>query len=145
MTRIDRTPNADPPPRRRKRWLLLSPLLVLFVWWLWPDGRLAKARALEKELFSEAGRSLSPEEQQQKFRELRTATRELSDSQRKELFADQRKLREDNLRRYIALSPAEKQQRLDRDIQRAEQRRQQMQNNPNGGGRPNGFGGGPGG
>jgi hypothetical protein len=143
MTRIDRTPK-DPPPRRRKRWLLLSPLLVLFVWWLWPDGRLAKARALQSELFAQGGQ-LSPEDRRTKFEELRNVTRDMSDSQRRQLGEDMRKRREADLRQYIALSPAEKQQRLDRDIQRAEQRRQQMQNNPNAGNRPNGFGGGPGG
>ena len=70
MTRIDRIPKMDPPPRRRKRWLLLLPLVLLLVWWLWPDGKLAKARDSQSQLFAEGGQ-LSPEDRRAKFEELR--------------------------------------------------------------------------
>jgi hypothetical protein len=49
--------------------------------------------------------------------------------------------REDELRRYTQLPPAEKKQRLDRDINRQEQMRQRTQSNP-GGGPPRGGSGG---
>jgi uncharacterized membrane protein YgcG len=143
MTRIDRKPKAEPPKRRR--WLLLLPLLLVFVWWLWPDGRLAKARALQNELFS-GDQTLTPEERQAKFGELRNVTREMSPADRAQLSKESLKRREDDLRKYAQLSAAEKKQRLDQDIDRQERRRQQQAQNPAGTGRSaNGFGGGPGG
>ena len=149
MTRTDRKPDAD-QPRRRRRWLFLVPLLLLLGWWLWPDGRLAKARELQKELFSEANRSLSPEDRRAKFEALRTMTRAMSDAQRRELAGDMMRRREEDLKRYAQMTPAEKRDRLDRDINRAEQRRQQQAGRPGGGGGgppggPRGWGGGPGG
>ena len=149
MTRIDRKPDAE-QPRRRRRWLLLIPLLLLLIWWLWPDGRLAKARELQNELFSEANQSLSPDDRRAKFEALRTVTRDMSEAQRRELARDMMRRREEDLKRYAQLSPAEKRQRLDRDIDRGEQRRQQQAGRPagGGGGPPGGFpggGGGPGG
>jgi hypothetical protein len=149
MTRTERTPKPEEAPSRRRRLLLLLlPLLVLLVWWLWPNGRLAKARELRDELFSEAGRTLTPEDRQAKFEELRSVTRGMSDAQRRQLTDDMRRRREDDLRKYVQLSPAEKKQRLDKDIDRMEQRRQQMQANGGApGGNRGGFGGpgGPGG
>jgi hypothetical protein len=132
-------------PRGRRKWLLLIPLLLALVWWLWPDGRLAKARELREELFSDASESLSPEDRQAKFEQLREATRGLSESQRREWSKDMRKRQEDDLRRYAQMSSAEKKQRLDHDIKRQQDRQQQMQNNPNGGPPGGGFRGGPGG
>jgi hypothetical protein len=134
----------EAPPRRRRKWLLLLPLILLFLWWLWPDGRLARARDLQNELFSDSGQGLSPEDRRSKFQELRNVTRGMSDSQRRELSKEMLKRREDDLRRYTQLPPAEKKQKLDKDIDRQERMRQRTQNNQNGG-RPGGFGGGPGG
>src|SRR5438067_1707339 len=118
MTRIAIAKQTEAPPRRRRKWLLLLPLLLLFIWWLWPDGRLAKARDLQSELFSDAGQTLSPEDRRTKFEELRTVTRGMSDSQRRSLSDDMRHRREEDLKRYVQLSPAEKKQRLDKDIDR---------------------------
>jgi hypothetical protein len=146
MTRLDRKPETEAPPRRRRRRaLLLLPLLLLFIWWLWPDGRLAKARALQTELFSEASQSLSPDDRRAKFEALRDVTRQMSESQRRQLSDDMRKRREDDLRAYTQLSAAEKKQRLDKDIDRMEQRRQQAAANGNPAGGPRGGQGGPGG
>jgi hypothetical protein len=140
MTRITTKPEPKELPRRRRRyWLLALLLLLLFGWWLWPDGRLARAKELQSELFAEDS-TLSPEDRRAKFEEFRTVTRGMSDSQRRELGREMQRRREDDLRRYTHLSPAEKKQRLDRDINRQEQMRQRMQNNPGGGGGP---GGGP--
>jgi hypothetical protein len=127
-------------PRDRRKWLLLIPLVLVLAWWLWPDGRLAKARELREELFSDAAQSLSPEDRQAKFEQFRETTRNLSESQRREWSKDMRKRQEDDLRRYSQSSPAEKKQRLDRDIKRQQDMQQRMQNNPNGG-PPGGFGG----
>ncbi len=142
MIRPDRTPKSESPPRRRRRALvLLLALLLLLGWWLWPDGRLAKARGLRDELFSEAGRGLSPEDRRSKFEELRSVTGQMSEAQRRELSRDMLKRREDELRRYSELSSAEKKQQLDKDIRRQEERRQRSQSNGNSSGPSNGFGG----
>jgi hypothetical protein len=146
MTRIDRTPKAEPPPRRRRRWLLLLLLFLLLGWWIWPDGRLAKARELRNELFTDS--SLSPEERRDKFGALRKVTGQLTDAQRAELAKDSMKRREEELRKYTQLPPDEKKKRLDKDIDGQEQRRQRNQNNPGGAGQGGpgiGAGGGPGG
>ena len=80
-----------------------------------------------------------------KFEELRNVTGQLSEAQRRELSRDMLKRREDELRRYSELSPAEKKQQLDKDIRRQEERRQRSQSggnsNGNSGGPGNGFGG----
>jgi hypothetical protein len=132
-------------PRGRRKWLLLIPIVLALAWWLWPDGRLAKARELREELFSEASQSLSPEDRRAKFEQLRDMTRNLSDADRRAMFQDRQKRQEDDLRLYAQMSPAEKKQRLDRDIKRQQEFAQRMQNNPNGGGGPGFGGGGPGG
>jgi hypothetical protein len=130
MTRFNK-PEPEKPTRRRYWLLALLPLLLLS-WWVWPDGRLARAKELQTELFSE-GTSLAPDDRRAKFEELRNVTRQMSDSQRRELGREMERRREDELRRYTQLSPAEKKQRLDRDINRQEQMRQRMQANPGGG------------
>ena len=111
MTRIV-PKKLEAPPRRRRKWLLLLPLILLFLWWLWPDGRLARARDLQNELFSDSGQGLSPEDRRSKFQELRNVTRGMSDSQRRELSKEMLKRREDDLRRYTQLPPAEKKQKI---------------------------------
>ena len=58
----------------KKRWLAAVVVLLIgagTVWALWPDGRVAKAKALQKELFSPEARNLSPEQRKQKWQELR--------------------------------------------------------------------------
>jgi hypothetical protein len=116
--------------------LLLLLLLLLLGWWLWPNGRLAKARELQAELFAENS-GLSPEDRRAKFEQLRNVTRQLSDSQRRELGRGMMDRRTEQLRRYVQMSPADRRTQLDRDIQRQEQFRQRRQDNPP----PNGGGG----
>jgi hypothetical protein len=115
---------------RRRSWVLLPLPLLLLGWWLWPNGRLARAKELQTELFSDAARQLPPDDRRAKFEELRTVTRQLSDGQRRELGRESQKWREDELRQYVRLSAAEKKRRLDRDIDRQEQMRKRMQANP---------------
>jgi hypothetical protein len=131
-------------PRRRRRALFaLLPLLLLFGWWLWPDGRLARAKELQNELFSENSASLSPDNRRSKFEELRTVTKQMSESQRRELSRDMQKRREAELRAYTQLSPAEKRKRLDRDIERQVKAQQRAQAKPAGAPARGGPGGGP--
>ena len=138
-----RAPDAPAPKwRRRAAWAGTGLLLVLLAWWLWPDGRLARARELRAELFSDAGRNLSPEERRAKFGEMRQTMANLSPQQRDELGKEMMQRRLEQLRRYAQLPPAEKRQALDRDIARQEQMRQRMQ--ANGGQRGGGPNGGPG-
>src|SRR4051812_14790369 len=132
MTRIDRTPQPDPPPRRRRALVsLLLVLLLLLGWWLWPDGRLAKARELQNELFA-GGTNLTPEQRREKFGALRDVTRQMSESQRQDLGREMMKRRQADLERYRQLSAAEKRKRLDEDINRQEEARRRMQANANG-------------
>lgn len=116
--------------RKRRWWLLLLLLLLLIGWAVWPNGRLAKAKELQDQLFSDASQALSPEERREKFGQLRELTGQLSESHRRELQQNMMKQRQADLERYTQLSPAEKKQRLDRDINRQEQSRQRMQQNP---------------
>lgn len=146
MIRTERKVDPEKPSRRRRYWLLALLLLLLLGWWLWPDGRLARAKELQNELFAE-DTTLSPDDRRAKFDEFRNVTRGMSESQRRELGREMQRRREADLRRYTQLTPAEKKQRLDRDINREQQFRQRMQNNPpagGGGGGPRGPGGGRG-
>src|SRR5215208_5365668 len=111
MTRLERNPQPEPPQRRRRCWLLALLLLLVLGWWLWPDGRLARAKELQSELFAE-NTTLSQDDRRAKFEELRNVTRQMSESQRRELGRDMLRRREDELRRYTQLPPAEKKQRL---------------------------------
>lgn len=116
--------------RKRRWWLLLLLLLLLIGWAIWPNGRVAKAKELQSQLFSDTSQALSPEERREKFGQLRELTGQLSESQRRDLQQNMMLQRQADLERYVRLSPAEKKERLDRDINRQEQSRQRMQQNP---------------
>src|SRR5438876_4100795 len=131
------------PRRRRAAWTALAVGLVLLVWLLWPNRNLARVRALQGELFGAAGKALSPEQRQARFAELRAATRNLSPAQREELARDGMRRQQDRMARYAHMSPAEKRRYLDEEINRQEEMRRRMQQQPNGN-RPAGGPGGPG-
>jgi hypothetical protein len=136
-----------PEPNRRRRraaLALLLFLLALLTWWLWPDGRLARARDLQRGLFAESGRSLPPEQRRAKFTEFRQAMAGLSPWQRAELGQDMMKRRMEELKRYAKMSPSEKRKALDNDIRRQEEMRRRRQAN-GGPARPGGGAAGPGG
>jgi hypothetical protein len=140
------------PRRRRAAWAVLGLALALLVWLIWPDRNLARVRALQNEVFGEAGKALPPEVRQARFAELRAATQKLSPAQRQELAQDGMRRQRDEMARYFRMSPAEKRQFLDQQINRQEEVRRRMQqqqatgNRPAGGpGGPGGFAGGPGG
>jgi len=115
------------PRRRRVAWITSAVGIVLLVWLLWPNRNLARVRALQGELFSEAGKALSPEQRQARFAELRTATRNLSSSQRQELSMDGMRREADRMAHYAKMSPQEKRKYLDEQINRQEEMRRRMQ------------------
>jgi hypothetical protein len=138
------------PRRRRIGWSALALGLVLLVWLLWPNRNLARVRALQGELFGDAGKALSPEQRQAQFAALREATRNLSSAQRQELAADGMRREQDRLAHYVKMSPQEKRKYLDDQINRQEEMRRRMQQQQANGARPGGRGmafgpGGPGG
>src|SRR3954451_5025365 len=96
------------PRRRRLGWTALAVGLVLLVWLLWPNRNLARVRALQGELFGDAGKALAPEQRQAKFNALREATRKLSPSQRDELSRDGMRRQQDQMACYVKMSPADK-------------------------------------
>jgi hypothetical protein len=130
--------------RRRIAGSALALGLVLLVWALWPNRNLARVRALQGELFGDAGKALSPEDRQARFAELRTATRNLSSSQRQELATDGMRREQDRLAHYVTMSPQEKRKYLDDQITRQEDMRRRMQQQQANGARPGGAVGGRG-
>jgi hypothetical protein len=84
------------------------------------DAQVARVKELRDELFSEAGKSLTPDERKEKFKELRDTMGQLSPEQRKLAFADARQKREAELENYFKLSQSEKTQYLDQQIDRME-------------------------
>lgn len=134
------------PRRRRIGWASLVVAIVLLVWLLWPNRNLARVRALQGELFGDAGKALSPEERQAKFNALREATRKLSPAQREDLGRDGMRRQEDRMASYVKMSPLDKRRYLDEQINREEEmrRRMQQQGAKANGNRPPGAPGGPG-
>jgi hypothetical protein len=123
---------------RRRVWAIGVAAILVLVWFLWPDRTLARVRALRIELSGDAGKALPPEEREAKSRQLREQMQKLSSEQRDELFADARQRANDEMERYVKLSPAEKRKHLDQQIDRMEEMRRRMQQRP-----PQSAGGGP--
>ena len=151
---------AEAPPRRRwRRWaavLLLLLGLGGLVWAVRPDPHLARAKELQKELFSPAAKNLSPEERKARFAEYREQVKHLSADQKWELSAPMREKQKAEMDRYFAMSPKEKTKYLDGLIDRSEkfrkEREQKQKTAPGAGGNKTGGnktgapgGGGPGG
>lgn len=115
--------------RQWKRWtsLLALALLVLLAWLLWPDRKLAQAKALQRELTGPDSRSLSPEQRRDKWQQYRTLTEKFTPQQKDALSAEARKRESQELARYFALSPADKTRYLDDRIKGFEKMRQKMQ------------------
>lgn len=122
--------------------IVLALVLVLF-WRFGPDRQVAKVQALRKELFSEAGRTLSPDERRQRFETLRKEEEALTPEQRRAASADGRKRREAEMAGYFKLAPEQKLAFLDERIDRMEQRR--LERMAAGNAAANGKGGPPGG
>lgn len=140
---------TDAPPRRRwRRWVAV--LLLLFgiglVWAFRPDPHMARARELQKELFSSGAKNLSPEERRAKFTEYREQVKHLSDDQKWALSAPMREKQKAERDRYFAMAPKEKTKYLDEQIDRSEKMRKEREQKQkaapvNGGNRAGGPGG----
>lgn len=136
-------------PFYKRRWVRrtgLVALLLLLTFGLYrairPDPNLKKLKQLREE-FAAQGKNWSPEQRQEKGREMRDTMAKLSTSQREALMAEGRKRFEEQLRHYAQMTPAEKVRHLDEQIKRQEQMRQQFAaQRPQTAG-PNGFGAGP--
>lgn len=139
---------------RKRRWYRLGALLLLLLLGygtyraVRPDPNLKKVNQLRQE-FAQA-KDWTPEQRQEKGKQMREAMAQLSESQRAALAAEGQQRFQQELERYAQLSPTEKTRYLDERINQGERMRQQFaQRNPNGAGqRPGGggqFGAGPGG
>src|SRR5262245_51693271 len=106
----------------RKRVATAIAILLLLLWWLWPDGNLARVQALQKEMTDE---SLTSDQRRDKGRELRAAMEKLSPNQRSQMRGDFQKRMEDRMKAYFAMSPAEKTKYLDAQINQQQQMAQQ--------------------
>src|SRR5262249_7708553 len=98
-----------------------------------PDPNLKKIKQLREEFASAEAKSWTPDQRREKGQQMREAMAKLSTSQREAMAADQQKRMEDNLKRYAAMSPAEKVRHLDEIIDRSEKMRKEFaQRGPNG-------------
>jgi hypothetical protein len=144
---ITKRPAREPLYKRpwvRRTGLLALLLLLTFGLYraIRPDPNLKKVKQLREE-FAAQGKNWTPEQRQEKGREMRAALANLSPTQREKLAAEGRQRFEEQLRRYAQLSPAEKVRHLDEQIRRGEQMRQQFAAQRPPGSGPNGFAAGP--
>src|SRR5262249_14787191 len=72
-------------------------------------------------------RNMDPQERRQKWEQFRHEQEQLSSAERKELWADVRQKRQEEMKRYFAMSPSEKTTYLDAQINRMEQMRKQRE------------------
>src|SRR5262245_17631413 len=135
---INKRPAQD--PLHKRRWIRRSALLVLLLFLIFglyrairPDPNLKKIKQLREEFASAEAKSWTPDQRREKGQQMREAMAKLSTSQREAMAADQQKRMEDNLKRYAAMSPAEKVRHLDEIIDRSEKMRKEFaQRGPNG-------------
>jgi hypothetical protein len=146
-------PKPSPKPRRRWKRSLGLLLLLLLGYGTYravrPNPNLRKVKDLQAQFASAEAKNWTPEQRQEKGREMRTAMGQLSESQRQVLADEGRQAFQRRLEQYAQMSPTEKARHLDDAINQSEQRRQQMaQRGPGTGPRPGGGppgGSGPGG
>jgi hypothetical protein len=115
--------------KRLVKWMAALAFLAVTgwaVWYFWPDPQLAEARELRAQLTGENGRSLTPEKRRELWGQLRHTMDQLSPEQRRTLGAEQRKARQQQLADYFKLSPEERKAYLDRQIDRMEALRREM-------------------
>src|SRR5690349_14787982 len=119
---INKRPAREPFHKRpwvRRTGLLALLLLLTFGLYraIRPDPNLKKVKQL-REQFAAQAKSWTPEQRQEKGREMRDAMAKLSTSQRESLAAEGRKRFEEQLRQYARMTPAEKVRHLDEQIKR---------------------------
>ena len=100
--------------------------VAMIVWFFWPD-RLARAKEMREELMGPNARQMDPDERRARWQEFNRQQRDLSPAERKELWADVRQKQQEQMDRYFAMSPAEKQKYLDDQINRAEEARKKRE------------------
>jgi len=108
----------------RRRLAVAAVVALLVAWWLWPDSQLVRVHELRA---AASDPSLTPDQRRQKWDEVRRASAQLSPAERDQLAAEGRRRFESEMARYAAMSPAEKKQYLDQQINREEELRRQMQ------------------
>jgi hypothetical protein len=116
--------------KKHRRWLLA--LLFLLVvgglgWAVRPDPTVARAKALQAELFADRPAGPPSAETKAKMDEFRTLTKTMSDSQRADLFAPMREKAKAEFDRYFTLSKKEKTQYLDTLIDQGEKFRKERE------------------
>src|SRR5947209_20628949 len=132
-------------PNRKRRWYRLAALLLLLLLAygtyrvVRPDPNLKKVKQLQQD-FAAHGKEWSPDQRQEKGREMRTAMEKLWPDQGQGVAADGRRRFQQELERYAHMSPAEKNRYLDERIDSTERMRQQFAQQGGNGQRP---GGGP--
>ena len=119
--------------------IVLVLVVGLLVWFCWPS-HLAKAKELRNELTGPNSRNMDPQERRQKWELFRREQAQLSPAERKELWADVRQKRLEEMKRYFAMSFAEKTAYLDERINRMEQMRKQREAAQKAQGAPGGTG-----
>src|SRR5919197_2210134 len=109
-------------PFHKRPWVRrtgLTVLVLLLAFGLYrairPDPNVKKGKQLREE-FAAQGKNWTPEQRQEKGREMRTAMAKLSTSQREALAAEGRQRFEEQLRRYAQMTPAEKTRHPDEQI-----------------------------
>jgi hypothetical protein len=140
IKRPAREPFYSRPWVRRTGLAALGLLLAFAVYRAVRPSPLNKVKQLRQEFAAQA-KHWTPEQRQEKGREMRQAMANLSETQREALAAEGRQRFEDQLRRYSQMPPAEKVRHLDEQIKRSEQMRQQFAQRPRAPG--NGPGAGP--
>ena len=140
---------------RKRRWYRLAALLLLLLVGygtyraVRPDPNLKKVKQLREE-FAAHAKEWTPDQRQEKGKQMGEAIAKLSPAQREALAAEGRRRFQQEMERYQRMTPAERTRYLDERIDQGERMRQQFaRQNANGSQRPGGgpgtFGAGPGG
>jgi hypothetical protein len=109
-------------------------VLMLSVWWLRADPRIAKVREMRNELFAKSDKPMSAEEKKERFAALRAEEEKLSPDARKELRKEMgeqmQEKRSAEAVAYLSMSPAERRKMIDQRLAKEKAMTQQMQKKP---------------
>lgn len=126
-------------PKNRKRLTIIGISVVLLALsgvmgsrYLREDP-VQKVRDMRNQLFSDAGKKLDPEMRKEAFQKLRESTKSLTPQQRKVLFSEQQKQTSQKLADFFKLPAEERQNQLDKDIDRMQAARKRRESGQGGG------------